>query len=74
MATYSSPRHTPAQSTDLERVRNAKLLIGAAAFASFALSVSLWFTGDKEMGLFVGIWVPSILSAGTLLLSGGQND
>ena len=74
MATYSSHRRTQPQSDDLERVRNAKLLIGAAALLSFALSISLWFTGDREMGLFVGIWVPSILSAGTLLLSGGQHD
>jgi hypothetical protein len=34
------------------------------AFVSFLLSVSLWFTGRKEEGQFVGIWVPSILAAG----------
>jgi len=34
------------------------------AFASFLLSVSLWFGGMKEEGQFVGIWVPSILAAG----------
>ncbi len=32
------------------------------AFISFVLSVSLWFSGQKEEGMFVGIWVPSILS------------
>ncbi|MBT5402826.1 MAG: hypothetical protein HOL28_05210 [Crocinitomicaceae bacterium] len=31
------------------------------AFISFVLSVSLWFTGQKDEGMFVGIWVPSIL-------------
>ena len=31
------------------------------AFISFLLSVSLWFSGQKEEGMFVGIWVPSIL-------------
>ncbi len=40
-----------------------------AAFASFVLSVSLWFLGDsavaKDQGIFVGLWVPSILSLGT---------
>ena len=41
-----------------------------AAGASFLLSVSLWFSGSKEQGLFVGLWVPSILSLGTLVLSG----
>ncbi len=39
-----------------------------AAFASFVLSVSLWFLGDpavaKEQGIFVGLWVPSILALG----------
>ena len=40
-----------------------------AAFASFCLSVSLWFLGDqeaaKQQGIFVGLWVPSILTLGT---------
>jgi hypothetical protein len=35
-------------------------LIGA--FVSFVASVSLWFLVSHEYGLFVGIWVPSILS------------
>ena len=32
-----------------------------AAFASFIASVSLWFLVDQGAGVFVGIWVPSIL-------------
>ena len=32
------------------------------AFLSFLYSVSLWFTGDHLEGIFVGIWVPSILA------------
>tara|TARA_B100001758_G_C18294612_1_gene548916 strand:+ start:546 stop:728 length:183 start_codon:yes stop_codon:yes gene_type:complete len=31
------------------------------AFLSFLYSVSLWFSGMKLEGIFVGIWVPSIL-------------
>ena len=31
------------------------------AFFSFLYSVSLWFSGQKLEGIFVGIWVPSIL-------------
>jgi hypothetical protein len=50
----------------------AKALFYAAAGLSFLLSVALWFSGDRERGLFVGLWVPSILSAGSLLLGGGQ--
>ena len=43
-------------------------LILGAAFISFLFSVSLWFgligPANKEAGVFVGLWVPSILSAG----------
>jgi len=38
-----------------------------AAFIAFALAVYLWFNGDKDAGVFVGIWVPSILSLGAFL-------
>ena len=31
------------------------------AFVSFLYSVSLWFFGYELEGIFVGIWVPSIL-------------
>ena len=55
-------------------LQKAKLLFGVAAFASFVVSVYLWFLVDKESGLFVGLWVPSILSLGALLLALGQRD
>ncbi len=48
---------------------NSKGYFLVAAFASFVLSVSLWFLGNadiaKEQGIFVGLWVPSILTLGT---------
>ena len=37
------------------------------AFISFLYSVSLWFSGMKLEGIFVGIWVPSVLSFAVLL-------
>ena len=37
------------------------------AFISFLYSVSLWFTGNQLEGIFVGIWVPSILSASLVM-------
>ena len=37
-------------------------LILLAAGLSFVLSVTLWFTGSHDEGIFVGLWVPSILS------------
>lgn len=51
-------------------MRLSKTTILIAAGLSFLLSVYLWFSGDKESGLFVGIWVPSILSFGALIHSG----
>ena len=48
----------------------AKAFFLVAAFVSFLLSVTLWFNGYKDEGLFVGIWVPSICSAGALILTG----
>jgi hypothetical protein len=39
----------------------------SGAFISFLLSVYLWFAGYREEGLFIGLWVPSILSFGTLV-------
>ena len=54
--------------------RRAGLTILGAAFVSFLLSVTLWFTGSHDQGLFVGLWVPSILSFGcvALLISGDR--
>jgi len=48
----------------------AKLVFLLAALFSFFLSVTLWFLVDREMGLFVGLWVPSLLSLGALVLVG----
>lgn len=36
----------------------------SAALVSMILSIALWFTVDQDAGLFVGIWVPSILGFG----------
>jgi hypothetical protein len=47
----------------------SKMLFVAAAGLSFLFSVFLWFSGQREEGLFVGIWVPSILSLGTLFFA-----
>lgn len=56
--------------TVLTPFHRVKLVFMAAAFVSFALSVSLWFLVDRELGLFVGLWVPAIHSLGTLVLVG----
>lgn len=43
-----------------------KTLIMLAAFIAFVLSIYLWFKGDRDAGIFVGLWVPSILALGNL--------
>ena len=40
-----------------------------AAGASFLLSVGLWFAGSRDEGVFVGLWVPSILAAGAFWIA-----
>jgi len=51
-------------------LKTVKLLILAAAGVSFLFSVYLWFLVDQEQGVFVGLWVPSILSFGALITNG----
>ncbi len=47
-----------------------KLPFLIAGFASFLFSVWLYFAQDDAMaGIFVGLWVPSIHSLGTLVLA-----
>ena len=51
-----------------------KALFMLAAGLSFLMSVYLFFTGSREQGIFVGLWVPSILSAGALLLARNSHE
>ena len=47
-----------------------KLPFLIAGFLSFLFSVWLYFVqGETTAGIFVGLWVPSIHSLGTLLLT-----
>ena len=48
----------------------ARLPFVGAGFLSFLFSVWLYFVKDEQMaGIFVGLWVPSIYSLGTLLVA-----
>lgn len=45
-----------------------------AAFASFLLSIIVYFQAGDDMngrlnGIYIGIWVPSILALGTFVLA-----
>ncbi len=46
----------------------ARSLVLLAAFVSLVLSVVLWFGGHHQQGIFVGLWVPSILALGAVVL------
>ena len=42
-------------------------LLFMAAFLSLIFSEILYFQGNKEQAIFIGIWVPSILAFGIYL-------
>lgn len=48
-------------------MKRSDYFILSAAFISFLLSVYLWFNNQQQEGLYVGIWVPSILAAGAYI-------
>jgi len=57
-----------------KKISKIRGLIFLAAAISLLLSVYLFFyTGDKQNGLFVGLWAPTILAAGTFLLGVKNN-
>ncbi len=66
----AAPQSRTALLASLSAFHRTKLIFMIAAFASFVLSVSLWFFVDRELGIFVGLWVPAIHSLGTLVLVG----
>jgi glycerol-3-phosphate acyltransferase PlsY len=45
----------------------ADILLFIAAFLSLIFSEFLYFQGDKQEAIFIGIWVPSILAFGIYL-------
>lgn len=45
-------------------VKKSDLFILLAVAISFALSGYLWFSGQRDEGVFTAMWVPSILCFG----------
>jgi hypothetical protein len=56
----------------MTRERLGVTLILTAAVLSFLLSIALWFTDNRDEGVFVGLWVPSILAAGGFWMAAGR--
>ena len=56
-------------------ILRASVLVSAAA--SLVLSISLYFAGndesDKLNGIYVGVWVPSILALGAFMIAGQRS-
>lgn len=44
--------------------KTSDYLILLSAIIAMVLSIYLWFTGFTNEGLFVGLWVPSLLGFG----------
>ena len=64
-AVREDARETRGEPERTAAIRRGLVLV--AAFVSFLFSVSLYFTGSEQEGIFVGIWVPSILALGAFL-------
>ena len=45
-------------------IQKSDIFILLAVGISFALSGFLWFTGQRDEGVFTAMWVPSILCFG----------
>lgn len=63
-----------ASRVQLTTFHKTKLAFMLASFLSLAFSVTLWALGDRMQAIFVGLWVPSIHSLGTLVLTGERAD
>ncbi len=59
----------------LKKFTPSDILMLVAAFASLIFSELLWFKGEKEAAIFIGLWVPSILGFAIFLkLINNSND
>lgn len=45
----------------LKKLTTTDILMLLSAFLSLIFSEIMWFKGEKEGAIFVGLWVPSIL-------------
>jgi hypothetical protein len=56
-----------AQSRERSWMRTSDYAVFLAALLALATSIYLWFSGQRDEGLFVGLWVPSILAFATYI-------
>jgi hypothetical protein len=60
----------------LKKFTTPDKLLFVAAILSLIFSEILYFQGEKEDGIFIGIWVPTILAFGIYLklINNSKND
>jgi len=46
----------------LKKLSKTDLIMLSLAFLTLIFSETMWFRGEKEGALFIGLWVPSILA------------
>jgi len=51
----------------LKKFTISDIIMLLSALLSLVFSEVLWFKGEKEAGIFIGLWVPSILGFAILL-------
>mgnify|MGYP006096828797 CR=1 FL=1 len=74
--TYADGREkfgSEARSQSSDR-RLSKFFFLTAAGLSLVVSIAIFLGGDREQGIFIGLWVPSILSLGHFLTEGVGNE
>ena len=49
------------KSTMIKKLSRVDLIMLVLAFLSLIVSETMWFTGEQQGALFIGLWVPSIL-------------
>lgn len=75
MTQERSTRAAPKRARPMDRYLLGVTLFLVAALVSFFLSIGLWFSGSRDEGIYVGLWVPSILAAGAFWVSAmGRRD
>ena len=46
----------------LKKLSKTDIIMFSLAFVTLIFSETMWFRGEKEGALFIGLWVPSILA------------
>ena len=69
MASSTTSRSALRGRSATDRHQLGVTLFAVAALASFLFSIGLWFTDNRDEGVFVGLWVPSILAAGAFWMA-----